>query len=113
MTEPAGDWPTDDEGEGPDYTGLYGDDEEQLEEALTVGAEEDLALVERFRTDPRVKAAAMIGHRFGLDPITVLAETDRLRKLLRLASARIVQDEEKRSADREAAEYERARRRGH
>ena len=53
-----------------------------------------------LEADTRVRAAALIGDTFGLDPIAVLAERDPLRRLIRIAAHNIVQNEHQRAQQR-------------
>lgn len=46
--------------------------------------------------DTRIRAAALIADTFNLDPVTVLEETNLLRRLVRLAAHNVVQTEAKR-----------------
>lgn len=50
------------------------------------------AQLTRLEGDGRVRSAAIIADRFGLDPVTVLAERDPFKRLLRLAANNVVQN---------------------
>lgn len=52
------------------------------------------ARIAGYEHDSRVRAAALIGHTFGLDPVLVLDERSVLKRLLRLAAHNIVQTEQ-------------------
>ncbi|MEG1971246.1 MAG: hypothetical protein RR101_14135 [Burkholderiaceae bacterium] len=47
----------------------------------------------RLAKDPRVQAAALIGHLFKVDPVIVLDEKDPLKVLVRIAAHNFVQNE--------------------
>lgn len=76
-----------------------------------VGDEDDVRVVSaagraleeqrrRLEGDGRVKVAALIGSEFGLDPVTLLQETDPLKRLVRLAAYNVVQHEANAAAKR-------------
>lgn len=49
---------------------------------------------------PLVRAAALVANTFNLDPVLVLAETDALRRDVRLAAHNVVQSEVKKASKR-------------
>lgn len=79
-------------GRGPLRRGPYGvgDDEDGAPAPITVRQARHDTMRQRLEADPRVRAAALIAHTFGIDPVTVAAERDTLRRLFRLAAHNIV-----------------------
>lgn len=72
---------------------LGDEDDEDAPGVLTPRAQAIAATVARLEGDGRVKAAALIGQTFGLDPVTILSEPDDLKALVRLAAHNIIQTE--------------------
>lgn len=55
------------------------------------------AQLTRLTGDVRVKAAALVGASFGIDPVVLLDERDPLRTLIRIAAHNHLQNEKKRA----------------
>lgn len=70
--------------------GVGGEDEDGLPAPLTIRQARHDTMRQRLEADPRTRAAALIAHTFGLDPVTVAAERDTLRRLFRLAAHNVV-----------------------
>lgn len=64
-----------------------------------IAHEQALDRIARLAEDARVRNAAQVASTFGMDPVTVLEETDDLKRLVRLAAARIVQDESRKTEE--------------
>ncbi len=56
------------------------------------------ALLARLVADPRVRAAAVIGDTFGIDPVAVLEERDPFKRLVRLAANNLLNAERERAS---------------
>lgn len=78
---------------GPRGPYRLGEEDEDAPGVLNPRARALAEQVTRLEGDGRVKAAALIGQTFSLDPVEVLAERDELRALIRLAAHNIVQTE--------------------
>lgn len=92
----------------------YEDPEEQLDEEadLPASLRYERDIVARLADDGRLINAARVAATFGLDPVTVLDESDRLKRLVRLAAARVIDDDHRREKRAEAAEQARLRQLG-
>lgn len=56
------------------------------------------AQLARLSADGRVRAAALVGYTFKLDPVMILEESDSLRALVRLAAHNYLQTEREKAA---------------
>lgn len=50
--------------------------------------------------DQRIRSAAIVGDKFGLDPVAVLEETDPFKVLVRIAALNYLQNEAEKAAKR-------------
>lgn len=78
------------------------DDEEDGAARLTPRGAALTARLVGYEHDSRIRAAALISHTFGLDPVTVLGERIVLNRLLRLAAHNIVQTEQAKASKQSA-----------
>lgn len=72
--------------------GPYRVGDEDLEDVYGYGSRRDPRL-DTLEADARIRSAALVGETFGLDPVLLLAETDELKVLVRLAAHNVVQNE--------------------
>lgn len=70
--------------------GVGGDSEDGLPAPITVRQARHDAIRRTLEADPRTRMAAAVAHTFGIDPVTVAAERDTMRRLFRLACHNIV-----------------------
>lgn len=59
-------------------------------------------ILRALEESPRMRAAAIVAATFGRDPVSVLAETDPFKRLIRIAAHNIVQTEERKAQQRAA-----------
>lgn len=75
------------------HAGPYRVGEEDEDGRVTAAQAAANARLTRLEADPRLVAAARVAATFHLDPVAVLAETDPLRRDLRIAAHNRVQTE--------------------
>lgn len=75
-----------------------GDDEDGLPAPITLRQARHDAARHTLEADPRLRTAAIIASTFHLDPVDVLGESDRVKRLVRLAAHNVIQRELNRAA---------------
>jgi hypothetical protein len=85
---------------GPRGPYRLGDEDDEVPARITARGRVLDAMLVRLETDTRVRAAALVGETFGMDPVVVAEETSPLKRLFRIAAHNIVQSEHRKAQDR-------------
>ena len=75
-------------------------DDEEDEPRVTARSKAIDAQLARLMGDGRLRSAALVGDKFGLDPVVVLEEPDSFKVLVRIAALNYLQNEAEKAARR-------------